>query len=54
MKIHNNVLKDEEHAALVRYVTSNGFTWNYNDATYQEGAKGDTPQMVRSLMARQV
>ena len=52
MKIHNNVLKDEEHKALVRYVTSNGFTWNYNDATDRPGAMNDTPQMVRALMAR--
>ena len=47
-----NVLKDEEHKALVRYVTSNGFTWNYNDATDRPGAMNDTPQMVRALMAR--
>ena len=51
-KIHNNVLTKEEHKRLVKYITSNGFQWSYNNATYDASNETDTPQMVRTLMER--
>lgn len=53
MELFENVLKEDEHLALYNYVTSAGFSWSYNRATWHiDSVENDTPQMVRAIYSR--